>query len=309
MSWQQACAGPMAVLLGGRSVERDISLQTGATIVSALRALGCDVRTVDPSTPAWVAQLQGITFAFNALHGPGGEDGVIQGALETLQIPYSGSGVLGSALAMDKQRSKQLWQGVGVATGGFVMLQDDSDWEAVIARFGKVFVKPACEGSSVGMAPAASAEALQAAYRSASVFGATVLAEQFIDGPEYTVAVLGDGTLPSIRMETDREFYDYEAKYLSDETRYHCPSGLQADDEAHISALALAAFNSLGCAVWGRVDVMRDRDGRFYVLEVNTIPGMTSHSLVPMAARAVGLSMEALVQRIVELSWEERAHG
>jgi D-alanine-D-alanine ligase len=299
----------MAVLLGGRSAERDVSLQTGATIVAALQSLGCEVRAVDPSTAGWVAQLEDVSFAFNALHGPGGEDGVIQGALETLQIPYSGSGVLGSALAMDKQRSKQLWQGVGVSTGGFVVLEAGSDWDAVIARFGKVFVKPACEGSSVGMAPAATAEALAQAWRTASAFGGTVLAEQFIDGPEYTVAVLGDSTLPSIRMETDREFYDYEAKYLSDETRYHCPSGLSAEDEAEASALALAAFRSLGCSVWGRVDLMRDRDGRFYVLEVNTIPGMTSHSLVPMAARAVGMSIEALVQRIVELSWEGRAHG
>lgn len=309
MSWQQASSGPMAVLLGGRSAERDVSLQTGATIVAALRGLGCDVRAVDPSTTGWVAQLEDVSFAFNALHGPGGEDGVIQGALETLQIPYSGSGVLGSALAMDKQRSKQLWQGVGVSTGGFVVLDAGSDWEAIIARFGKVFVKPACEGSSVGMAPAATAQALAQAWRKAAAFGGTVLAEQFIDGPEYTVAVLGDSTLPSIRMETDREFYDYEAKYLSDETRYHCPSGLSAEDEAEASALALAAFRSLGCSVWGRVDLMRDRDGRFYVLEVNTIPGMTSHSLVPMAARAVGMSIEVLVQRIVELSWEGRAHG
>lgn len=310
MSWQQATAGPVAVLLGGRSAEREVSLQTGATIVAALVALGCEVRQVDPADANWVAQLRGVSFAFNALHGPGGEDGVIQGALETLDIPYSGSGVLGSALAMDKQRSKQLWQGIGLATGGFVTLAADTDWDAVIARFGKVFVKPACEGSSVGMAPAADAAALERAWRNASAYGTTVLAEQFIDGPEYTVAVLGERTLPSIRMETDREFYDYEAKYISDDTRYHCPSGLDAAAEAELAELALTAFRSLGCAVWGRVDTMRDRDGRFYVLEVNTIPGMTSHSLVPMAARAVGMSMEALVQRIVELSWEGRSrHG
>lgn len=309
MSWQLATAGTVAVLLGGRSAEREISLQTGATIVAALTSLGCAVREVDPAVDGWVAQLEGVSFAFNALHGPGGEDGVIQGALETLRVPYSGSGVLGSALAMDKQRSKQLWQGVGVATGGFVTLAADTDWEAVIARFGKVFVKPACEGSSVGMAPAATPAALAAAYRNAAAFGNTVLAEQFINGPEYTVAVLGNETLPSIRMETDREFYDYEAKYLADDTRYHCPSDLQAADEAEASALALAAFRSLGCSVWGRVDLMRDADGRFYVLEVNTIPGMTSHSLVPMAARAVGMSIAELVRRIVELSWEGRRHG
>lgn len=309
MSWEQATRGEVAVLLGGRSAEREISLQTGATIVAALQELGCRVRQVDPASPDWVARLDGVSFAFNALHGPGGEDGVIQGALETLGVPYSGSGVLGSALAMDKQRSKQLWQGVGVATAGFVTLHEQTDWAAVIARFGKVFVKPACEGSSVGMAPAASAGALQAAWRAAAGYG-TVLAEQFINGPEYTVGILGDAALPSIRMETDREFYDYEAKYLSDDTRYHCPSGLDADDEAAVARLALEAFHSLGCAVWGRADLMRDADGRFYVLEVNTIPGMTSHSLVPMAARAGGMSMPTLVRRIVELSWQERhRHG
>lgn len=303
MSWEQATAGPVAVLLGGRSAERDISLLSGATVVAALASLGCDVRRVDPATPGWIAQLEGVSFAFNALHGPGGEDGVIQGALETLQIPYSGSGVLGSALAMDKQRSKQLWQGTGIATAGFVVLTAATDWDAVMARFGKVFVKPACEGSSVGMAPASNAAELEAAWREAAVYGNTVLAEQFIDGPEYTVAVLGQEALPSIRMETDRAFYDYEAKYLSDETRYHCPSGLDANAEAEVATLALAAFRALDCAIWGRVDLMRDRDGRFYVLEVNTIPGMTSHSLVPMAAAAVGLSIAALVRRIVELSW------
>ena len=305
MSWEQATAADVAVLLGGRSAEREISLQTGATIVAALRSLGCRVREVDPAREHWVGELEGVSFAFNALHGPGGEDGVIQGALESLGIAYSGSGVLGSALAMDKQRSKLLWQGAGVATAGFVTLEEGTDWARVIERFGKVFVKPACEGSSVGMAPAASAAALEAAWRAAAGYG-TVLAEQFINGPEYTVGILGERALPSIRMETDREFYDYEAKYLSDDTRYHCPSGLSAGEEADVAELALAAFRSLGCAVWGRADLMRDADGRFYLLEVNTIPGMTSHSLVPMAARAAGMDIPALVRRIVELSWEER---
>jgi D-alanine-D-alanine ligase len=309
MSWELATAADVAVLLGGQSAEREISLQTGATIVDALQSLGCRVRRVDPAQAGWVRELEGVSFAFNALHGPGGEDGVIQGALESLGVAYSGSGVLGSALAMDKQRSKQLWQGVGVSTAGFVTLDADTDWSAVMARFGKVFVKPACEGSSVGMAPASSAEQLEAAWRAAAGYG-TVLAEQFIRGPEYTVGILGERALPSIRMETDREFYDYEAKYLSDDTRYHCPSGLNAPEEAEVAALALSAFRSLGCAVWGRADLMRDADGRFYVLEVNTIPGMTSHSLVPMAARAAGMEMPALVRRIVELSWEERhRHG
>jgi D-alanine-D-alanine ligase len=298
--------GPIAVLLGGSSAEREISLQSGETVVSALRTLGHQVRPVDPAAGDWVAQLEGAAFAFIALHGPGGEDGSIQGALQALGLPYSGSGVLGSALAMDKVRSKQLWQGIGLATGGFVTLAAETDWQGVIDRLGKVFVKPACEGSSIGMAVADSAADLQRAYRAAARYAGGVLAEQFIDGPEYTVAILGGEALPAIRLETDREFYDYAAKYLADDTRYHCPSGLSEADEAQAAALALAAFRSLGCAVWGRVDLMRDADGRFYVLEVNTVPGMTSHSLVPMAARAGGLDIPALVARIVALSQEER---
>lgn len=295
---------PIAVLLGGSSAERDISLQSGQTVVTALESLGYEVRPVDPADADWVSRLQGAGFAFVALHGPGGEDGSMQGALQALGVPYTGSGVLGSALAMDKLRSKQLWQGIGLPTAGFVTLTADSDWQGVIDRLGKVFVKPACEGSSIGMSSADSAAALRDAFEAAGHYSGGVLAEQYIDGPEYTVAVLGDRALPSIRLETDNAFYDYEAKYLSDDTRYHCPSGLAPEEEAEISELALWAFRSLGCAVWGRVDLMRDTDGRFYVLEVNTIPGMTSHSLVPMAAAAAGMDVPALVERIVELSWQ-----
>jgi D-alanine-D-alanine ligase len=295
---------PIAVLLGGSSAEREVSLQSGQTVVTALESLGYEVRPVDPADADWVNRLQGAGFAFIALHGPGGEDGSMQGALQALGIPHTGSGVLGSALAMDKMRSKQLWQGIGLPTAGFVTLSADSDWQAVIDRFGKVFVKPACEGSSIGMSSADSASALRAAFEAASHYSGGVLAEQYIEGPEYTVAVLGDRALPSIRLETDNAFYDYEAKYLSDDTRYHCPSGLASEEEAEISELALWAFRSLGCSVWGRVDLMRAADGRFYVLEVNTVPGMTSHSLVPMAAAAAGLDVPALVERIVELSWQ-----
>jgi D-alanine-D-alanine ligase len=296
--------GPVAVLLGGNSAEREVSLLSGQTVVAALQSLGCDVRPVDPAVPDWMAQLQGVSCVFIALHGPGGEDGSMQGALQTMGIPYTGSGVLGSALAMDKVRSKQLWQGMGLATGGFVTLAEDTDWQQVIDRFGKVFVKPACEGSSIGMTSADSAVALQQAYAVAANYSGDVLAEQFIDGPEYTVAVLGDQALPSIRLETDNDFYDYEAKYLSEETRYHCPSDLNGAEEVQIAELALRAFRSVGCSVWGRVDMMRDADGDFYVLEVNTIPGMTSHSLVPMAAAVAGMDIAALVRRIVELSRE-----
>ena len=294
----------VAVLLGGNSAEREVSLNSGQTVIDALRDQGLNVRSVDPAESDWIAQLQGVSFAFIALHGPGGEDGSMQGALQALQIPYSGSRVLGSALAMDKLRSKQLWQGIGLSTGGFVRLEADTDWQQVIDRFGKVFVKPSCEGSSIGMTFAASADALASAYRVASEYGGGVLAEQFIDGPEYTVAILGDEALPAIRLETDNEFYDYEAKYISDDTRYLCPCGLSPEEEAAIAALSLRAFQSLDCAVWGRVDLMRDQAGAFYVLEVNTIPGMTSHSLVPMAAKAAGMNIQSLVMRILELSNE-----
>jgi D-alanine-D-alanine ligase len=298
---------PIAVLLGGTSAEREVSLMSGKTVVDALTALGHAVRAVDPADCDWIEQLRGVRCAFNALHGPGGEDGSMQGALGMLGVPCTGSGVLGSALAMDKLRSKQLWQGVGIATGGFEVLAADTDWVAVIERLGKVFVKPACEGSSIGMSAAADPGALRQAYETAAAYHGAVIAEQFIDGPEYTVAILGEEALPAICLETDNEFYDYDAKYLSDDTRYLCPCGLDAAEESAMADLALAAFRSLGCAVWGRVDLMRDRDGRFYVLEVNTIPGMTSHSLVPMAASAAGLDINALVGRILQLS--EQAWG
>ncbi len=292
----------IAVLLGGTSAEREVSLNSGRTVSDALQAQGFRVRDVDPADPDWIEQLRETDCAFIALHGPGGEDGSMQGALQMLGIPYTGSGVLGSALAMDKRRTKLLWQGMGLSTAGFVMLEEDTDWPGVIDRFGKVFVKPGSEGSSIGMAPADDAASLEAAWRAAKGYSGGVLAEQFIDGPEYTVGILGDRALPSIRMETDRAFYDYEAKYISDDTRYHCPSGLTEAEERELAELSLAAFNSLGCGVWGRVDAMRDSDGRFYLLEVNTIPGMTSHSLVPMAARAVGLEVPQLVERILEIS-------
>lgn len=304
MSFSALKAQTIAVLLGGTSPERDVSLDSGRAVSAALASLGYCVRDVDTAASDWLEQLQGVSFAFNALHGPGGEDGTVQGALQLLGIPCTGSGVLGSALAMDKQRSKQLWQGIGLSTAGFEILHADTDWQDVIDRLGKVFVKPACEGSSIGMAPADNSESLRSAYGAAASFSGSVLAEQFIDGPEYTVAVLGEQALPSIRMATANEFYDYEAKYLSNDTNYHCPSGLVEEDEAHIAALALRAFKSLNCSVWGRVDLMRDSDGQFYVLEVNTIPGMTSHSLVPMAALAAGMDMPALVERILKLSWE-----
>lgn len=297
----------VAVMLGGASSERNVSLMSGRTVIDALQSQGIDAVSVDPSEGEWQSRLAGVDLVFIALHGPGGEDGSMQGALQALGLRYTGSGVLGSALAMDKKRSKQLWQGIGLATPGFVTLDTDSDWQGVIERFGRVFVKPAREGSSIGMSRADSADALEAAFELASRYAGEVVAEQFVDGPEYTVAILGDEALPSIRLQPANEFYDYEAKYESDETRYHCPSGLSEAEEAELAALSLRAFDSLGCSVWGRVDVMRDGEGHFHVLEVNTVPGMTSHSLVPMAAAATGMDVPALVMRIAELSLlEER---
>lgn len=295
----------VAVMSGGSSSEREISLQSGQTVLQGLCAGGVDALPVDPAAPGWVDKLQDVGLVFIALHGPGGEDGSMQGALQALGLPYTGSGVLGSALAMDKQRSKQLWQGIGVATPGFASLHAKTDWQEVVAEYGTVFVKPAREGSSIGMSRADSAQSLRAAFELASAYPGEVLAEQFVDGPEYTVGVLGGRALPSIRLETSNEFYDYEAKYLSDETGYHCPSGLSDQDEAEISAVSLRAFHSLGCSVWGRVDLMRDSGGRFQVLEVNTVPGMTSHSLVPMAAAHDGMDIPDLLQSIGGLSLQE----
>jgi len=291
--------GLVAVLLGGESAEREVSLKSGDTVARALESAGFRVRCIDTAGRDWLERLEDVSFVFNVLHGPGGEDGTVQGALETLHLPYSGSGVLGSALAMDKRRSKQLWLGQGLPTAPFVELSEDSDWDAVIERFDRVFVKPVGEGSSIGMAPAATPAELAEAYLVARGHGTGVIAERFIDGPEYTVAILGDEALPSIRLEAAEGFYDYHAKYIANDTRYEIPSGLDAIDEAALGELALAAFRGLDCHGWGRVDVMRDLLHGFQLLEVNTVPGMTDHSLVPMAALAAGLSLEDLVTRII----------
>jgi len=296
----------IVVLSGGDSPEREVSIQSGDTVQQALLELGARVRMIDPVQAQWWQQLPGAALVFIALHGEAGENGVIQGALEALGYPYTGSGVLGSALAMDKLCSKQLWQGVGIPSAPFAELNAASDWDAVLQSLGPVFVKPATGGSSIGTAGVESAASLQRAFTEAARYGGRVIAERLIRGPEYTVAILGDQALPAISMETDNEFYDYEAKYLSDDTRYLCPCGLSAEEEQELSGLALEAFNSLGCAVWGRVDFMRDQDGSFYVLEVNTVPGMTTHSLVPMAARARGMELPELVGRIACLSMEVR---
>ena len=292
----------LAVTLGGAAAERSISLESGENVALALEQAGAQVLRIDPLEPGWQSLLGQASFAFNLLHGPGGEDGSIQGLFETMNVPYSGSGVLGSALTMDKIRTKLLWRGAGLPTPRFCSLGAKSDWSAVMADLGTAFVKPSLEGSSLGMSKVSDGEALRSAYQSAVAFGGNVLAEQFIAGEEYTVAILGDRALPSIRIEVPGDFYDFDAKYRSEETRFVCPSGLSQQEEAELADLALEAFRSTGCQVWGRVDLIRADSGGWQLLEVNTVPGMTSHSLVPMAARAAGLSLLEVLTEIFDLS-------
>jgi D-alanine-D-alanine ligase len=244
---------------------------------------------------------------FIVLHGRWGEDGVIQGALEVLDIPYTGSGVLGSALGMDKLRSKYLWSAAGIPTPDYAVLEPGTDFDKVAAKLGlPVFVKPVREGSSLGVSKAKTVTELKAAWKSAAKYDDQVIAERFIDGAEITCGIIGDQALPLIKIETDREFYDYEAKYLLDTTRYLCPCGLPADQERTIQALAQRAFSALGCGGWGRVDFMLDKNGRAWALEVNTVPGMTDHSLVPKAAKQAGMDFDELVLRILETADAKR---
>jgi D-alanine-D-alanine ligase len=304
-----ATFGKVAVLMGGPSSEREVSLKSGQAVLAALRRQGVDAHGVDVGHDiVRVLERGGFDRAFIALHGRFGEDGVIQGALEALGIPYTGSRVLGSALAMDKRRSKLLWRGAGIPTPAFEMLQADCDFEAVAARLGlPIFVKPAREGSSVGVTKVTHVQALRPAYEAAARYDAEVIAERAVTGgAELTAAILGDEDLPLIRLETATEFYDYEAKYLRADTRYHCPSGLPPAVERRIQQLARAAFETLGCSGWGRVDIMLDGEGEAFVLEVNTVPGMTDHSLVPKAAAQAGIGFDELVWRILETSLEHR---
>lgn len=296
--------GKVGVLFGGNSSEREISLLTGGAIAQALSNQGVDCVAIDLKDQSLEEiSAANIDRAFIALHGPGGEDGTLQGALEYLGIPYTGSGVMASALAMDKLRCKQIWKGINLPTSDFVSLDNDTDWQQAIDSLGGcLVVKPACEGSSVGMSIAESAEELKQAWQLAYKYDAKVIAEPRLQGEEYTVAILGDQALPSIRIQANATFYDYEAKYLSDKTEYFCPSGLDAERETELAKLCLDAFKSIDGRGWGRVDVMTDTDGRFNVLEVNTVPGMTSHSLVPMAGKAAGMDFESLVLAILEES-------
>ena len=302
-------ADKIAVLFGGTSAEREVSLNSGAAVLAGLREGGVDAHPVDPKEID-VTQLKAMGFdkVFIALHGRGGEDGTLQGLLELIGLPYTGSSVMASAISMDKLRSKLLWQGAGLPVAPWVALTraefesglSDSVNTRIAALGLPVIVKPSREGSSVGMSKVDKAEDLSAALTSAFQHDEDVLIEKWLSGPEFTVAMLGEEILASIRIQPAGVFYDYEAKYLSDETQYFCPSGLEAEREADLQSLVLKAWNVLGCRGWGRIDVMLDGDGQFYLLEANTSPGMTSHSLVPMAARQAGMSFSQLVVRILD---------
>ena len=295
--------GKVAVLMGGHSSEREISLMSGAGVLKALLSKGVDAHEFDPSKRD-LADLrrEGFDRCFIALHGRGGEDGTLQGALECLGIPYTGSGVLGSAIAMDKWRTKMIWLANGLPTPRYRMLSANDDWDAVAKDLGlPLIVKPANEGSTLGLTKVIDASQLPAAYElAAKKFHDMALAEQFIDGPEFTASILGETALPLIRIEAPQGNYDYQNKYFTDDTKYHCPCGLPAAEEQALQALALRAFRLVGCTGWGRVDLMLDRSGKPSLLEVNTSPGMTGHSLVPMAARQVGIAYEDLCVKVLE---------
>ncbi|TAL83382.1 MAG: D-alanine--D-alanine ligase [Rhodanobacter sp.] len=300
--------GRVAVVMGGSSAERAVSLDSGRNVLAALQARGIDAQAID-GIPALLDALRAGHFArvFNILHGQhgGGEDGVLQGALESLNVPYTGSGVLGSALSMDKTRSKQVWQSLGLPTPAFVALPRGADVHHAARQLGfPLIVKPACEGSSVGVTRVFAEQDLDAAVALAARYPGDLLMETLIEGDELTVAILGRQVLPSIHIVPSTAFYDYDAKYVADDTRYICP-GLEGAAAEALQTLSLEAFDALACSGWGRVDVMRDRSGRSWLLEVNTAPGMTSHSLVPKAAAAVGIDYQELCWRVLETSLRE----
>lgn len=294
--------GKVAVLLGGKSAEREVSLMSGAAVLEALSSRGIDAHGFDPAQrPLEDLLREGFARAFIALHGRYGEDGTVQGALELLNIPYTGSGVMASALAMDKWRTKLVWQAVGIPTPRFEMLTAASDFAAVVAKLGlPIIVKPSREGSTIGLTKVTQADQLEASFHLAVKHDAMVLAEQFMSGSELTASILGDTALPLIRIAAANGLYDYHAKYFADDTQYFCPSGLPQAQEQVLQTLALRAFQIVGCSGWGRVDIMLDQNGAPHLLEVNTSPGMTSHSLVPMAAKVHGLAFPDLVLRILD---------
>ena len=296
--------GKVAVMMGGSSAEREISLQSGQAVFEALHRQKVDAHIVDPRENL-MTQLATGNFdrVFIALHGKGGEDGLMQGLLEILELPYTGSGVLGSSLAMDKCRSKRIWQSHGLPTPAFVELNEHSDWGDVVEYLGlPLIIKPVREGSSYGASKVKELSEMESAWRQAHEFDERVMAESWIVGGEYTVSILDDEVLPMIRLETPREFYDYEAKYIADTTKYHCPCGLDADVENELGKLAFEAFKALDASGWGRVDFMLDAEDKPWLIEVNTIPGMTSHSLVPISAKQAGMSFDDLTLRILAAS-------
>jgi D-alanine-D-alanine ligase len=297
--------GKVAVLLGGDSSERAISLLSGNAVLEALRGRGVDAHAFDPGErPVQELVSGGFDRAWNILHGPGGEDGLIQGALEWLGIPYTGSGVLASALTMDKLKTKRVAAGAGLTVPPYLVLDSLADCRRAVDELGlPLMVKPASQGSSVGITKVRVAADMAQAWAAARQVDPWVFAERFIGGAEYTVSVLQGAALPSIRIQPATDFYDYEAKYFRDDTQYHCPSGLSAAEEQALGAAALATFRVTECLGWGRVDFMRDADGRFYFIEINTTPGMTSHSLVPKAAQRVGIDFPELVWRVLETSF------
>jgi D-alanine-D-alanine ligase len=304
--------GKVAVLLGGNSAEREVSLRSGNAVCSALVAAGVNAQLFD-TAQRQLSELNSECFdrAVIMLHGRGGEDGTMQGALQLMDMPFTGSGVLGSALAMDKIRTKQIWSSLNLPTAEYVELDKSrfvpgSGADIMAKLGGKAMVKPAREGSSIGMAKVTTAEELEQAIQDAFEYDNAVLVERFIVGPEYTVSILDGVALPSISMSTPRVFYDYEAKYESTTTQYNCPSGLSEQEESELAVIAVKAFDAVSASGWGRVDFMRDEQGHFYLLEANTVPGMTNTSLVPMAAKQMGLSFEQLCLRILMTSEEER---
>lgn len=295
--------GKVAVLMGGNSAEREVSLNSGQAVLKALLARGVDAHAVDPATDnVHDLPAAGFTRAFIILHGRGGEDGTIQAVLEGIGLPYTGSRVLGSALSMDKLRCKWLWQGAGLPTPAWRVLKTEAEATGAAALGLPLMMKPAREGSSIGISKVKSVDELKAAWQFARDYDDCVIAEQFIEGEEYTVSILEGEALPVIRLQTPREFYDYEAKYQANDTQYICPCGLDVAAETAMQQLALQAFEVAGVEGWGRVDLMRDAQGNNWLIEVNTVPGMTDHSLVPMAARAAGIEFDELVLRVLATS-------
>lgn len=294
--------GRVAVFMGGDSAEREVSLKSGRAVLAALQSAGVNAFGVDVrGCLLRTVEAPDFDRVFIALHGRGGEDGTIQAILGQAGIPYTGSEVLASALAMDKLRTKYVFEGCGLPTPAFRAMKSVAEADEIVASLGTpLSVKPAHEGSSIGIRKVRNASELVEAYQSAAAMDDLVLVEKWIEGPEFTVSLLQDKALPAIGLSTDHDFYDYDAKYLADDTRYRIPCGLSSDDELRLQHLALDAFRVVGCRTWGRVDIMQDADGEFWLLEVNTVPGMTDHSLVPMAARAAGISFEELVVRILK---------